>query len=108
MAGIILFAGGSLFLSSLHELMDRQASPEVWPIFANWHLPCLECRALTNFAFARPGWNASVDIHIEVDPAISVTEGHGIGHAVKDRLVTEIAAVRDVLVHIEPFHQGLK
>jgi len=58
--------------------------------------------ALTSCTSAKPDWRYFVDIHIEVHPGISVTEGHEIGHAVKDRLVTDIAAVKDVLVHIEP------
>ncbi len=43
-----------------------------------------------------------MDIHVEVDSELSVRQGHAIGHAVKDRLVTRIVTVKDVLVHIEP------
>ena len=43
-----------------------------------------------------------VDIHVLVDGNLSVREGHGIAHDVKDRLRTDHPAVRDVLVHIEP------
>jgi hypothetical protein len=43
-----------------------------------------------------------VDIHVEVDPEITVREGHAIAHAVKDRIVRSMVLIKDVLVHIEP------
>jgi divalent metal cation (Fe/Co/Zn/Cd) transporter len=48
-----------------------------------------------------------VDIHVEVDPELPVREGHAIGHAVKDRLVSNLVTVKDVLVHIEPAPGGV-
>ena len=44
-----------------------------------------------------------VDIHIQVDPDMTVAAGHRISHAVRDYLVARFAAVRAVLVHLEPF-----
>ena len=50
----------------------------------------------------KSGLEHFADIHIQVDGALTVTEGHRIGHAVKDRLVERFASLRDVLVHLEP------
>ena len=47
-----------------------------------------------------------VDIHIEVDPARPSRQGHAIAHAVKDRLIGRVTAIRDVLVHVEPHDEG--
>jgi divalent metal cation (Fe/Co/Zn/Cd) transporter len=44
-----------------------------------------------------------VDLHIEVDPDISVQEGHRLSHEVKAKLQAELPQVRDVMVHVEPF-----
>jgi divalent metal cation (Fe/Co/Zn/Cd) transporter len=44
-----------------------------------------------------------VDIHIKVDPGETVETGHAIAHAVKDRLIGQVTAIRDVLVHVEPY-----
>jgi divalent metal cation (Fe/Co/Zn/Cd) transporter len=41
-------------------------------------------------------------IHVWVDPAISVYEGHQIGHKVKDQIMASEGLVQDVTVHIEP------
>ncbi len=50
----------------------------------------------------RMGEDAYVDTHIVVDSRISVSEGHMIGDAVRDRLKREFDDVVDVLVHIDP------
>jgi divalent metal cation (Fe/Co/Zn/Cd) transporter len=43
-----------------------------------------------------------VDLHVGVDGAISVREGHAIAHLVKDAVKQIDARIADVLVHIEP------
>jgi len=50
----------------------------------------------------RMGEDACVDTHIVVDARISVSEGHMIGDAVRDRLKAEFDDITDVLVHIDP------
>jgi len=50
----------------------------------------------------RMGEDACVDTHIVVDARISVSEGHMIGDAVRDRLKVEFDDITDVLVHIDP------
>jgi cation diffusion facilitator family transporter len=54
------------------------------------------CRARKNGL----GW--LVDIHVEVDGSLPVTEGHRIAHEVKDALFASKLSVLDALVHIEP------
>jgi len=45
------------------------------------------------------------DIHIEVDPSLSVEEGHNIAGQVKNLLIDGIDGMEDVVVHIEPEEQ---
>jgi divalent metal cation (Fe/Co/Zn/Cd) transporter len=42
------------------------------------------------------------DLHIRVGGEITVREGHGISHAVKDRLMASELPLEDVTVHLEP------
>ena len=49
------------------------------------------------------GMRLMVDLHIEVDPTISVQEGHRLSHEVKAKLQRELPQVRDVMVHVEPY-----
>lgn len=48
------------------------------------------------------GWHAAVDVHILVDPRVSVSEGHMIALLVEDRLKSRIDEITDVTVHIDP------
>ena len=48
------------------------------------------------------GYQYFVDMHVEVDPQMTVLRSHEIAHDVKDKIRDAIPAVSDVLVHIEP------
>jgi len=49
------------------------------------------------------GAGFQVDMHLMVDPALSVSKGHEIAGMVKEKLLCEGQNVVDVLIHIEPF-----
>ncbi|MBK1656021.1 cation transporter [Allochromatium vinosum] len=50
----------------------------------------------------RLGGQVSADVHVLVDPDISVSEGHMISVLVEQRLKREISDMTDVTVHIDP------
>jgi len=54
----------------------------------------------------RTGLQYHVDLHLEVDGWISVGDGHAIATAVRERIRMDVAAVSDVLVHVEPAGLG--
>ncbi|MEE9396151.1 MAG: cation diffusion facilitator family transporter [Methylococcales bacterium] len=47
------------------------------------------------------GGNALIDVHILVNPEITVSEGHVIADAVRDTLVEDFEEVSEVLVHVD-------
>jgi cation diffusion facilitator family transporter len=54
----------------------------------------------------KSGHHFYVDMHVEVDPQMTVQHSHDIAHEVKDRIRAQLPRVRDVLVHIEPAKGG--
>jgi divalent metal cation (Fe/Co/Zn/Cd) transporter len=53
--------------------------------------------------FARKtGLRYHVDLHLEVDPDLTVRQSHQIAHEVRLRVVRTLDWVADVLVHVEP------
>src|SRR5215472_9609392 len=86
--------------------MDRQAEPTVLEAVRQEALAVPGVRGVEKLLIRKTGLEYLVDIHVEVDPEMTVREGHAIGHAVKDRLVARIVPVKDVLVHIEPAPQN--
>ena len=54
--------------------------------------------------FARKtGLRYHVDLHLEVDPEITVRASHEIASRVRDRIRQQLPWVADVLVHVEPW-----
>ena len=49
----------------------------------------------------RAGPDALVDVHVQVNPHISVSEGHRIAEHIRERLIRDLDEVSDVLVHID-------
>jgi hypothetical protein len=50
----------------------------------------------------RMGGHASADVHVQVEPWLSVSEGHQISVLVEERLKEQIEEIEDVTVHIDP------
>lgn len=48
------------------------------------------------------GKDVLVDVHVQVEPTISVSEGHFIAQQVHQRLNSKFDAIKDVTVHIDP------
>ncbi|GMR06090.1 MAG: cation diffusion facilitator family transporter [Gammaproteobacteria bacterium] len=48
------------------------------------------------------GGRALIDVHLQVDGNISVSEGHQISEYVRQRLINNFESVDEVLVHIDP------
>lgn len=59
-------------------------------------------RTLHELRSRRMGSQALVDVHILVNPKISVSEGHQIGEIVRHRLISDLEEVGDVLIHVDP------
>jgi divalent metal cation (Fe/Co/Zn/Cd) transporter len=50
----------------------------------------------------KTGFQYHVDLHLEVDPDMTVRESHEIAHQVRLRILEALDWVADVLVHVEP------
>ena len=100
---IIIWSGTKLFRKSASELMDVQAEDEFVREIRHVAASVPGVRALETLWVRKSGLEYFADIHIEVDQHLTVTEGHLIGHRVKDRLLNAFPTLRDVLVHLEPY-----
>lgn len=101
-AGIIAWNGWRLLRPALNELMDH--APEATFVQQIRHagklIPGVE--RVEKCVVRKMGYHFYVDMHVEVDPGMTVERSHKIAHDVKDKVRQEIPSVRDVLVHIEP------
>lgn len=98
----ILWSATQLLRNNAAELMDQQADDATVDAIRQAALAVSGVRAVEKLRVRRSGMECFADIHIEVDPEMTVEHGHKIGHDVKKRLVGSITSLRDVLVHLEP------
>jgi cation diffusion facilitator family transporter len=98
----ILWSAMRLLRTSAAELMDQQADEETVDAIRQAALRVPGVSAVEKLRVRRSGMECFADIHIEVDPEMTVERGHEIGHDVKSRLIREVTSLRDVLVHLEP------
>lgn len=101
-SGIILFNAYNLLIPALREIMDAAPSTELIDEIRRVSLSVQGVVATDKCHIRKMGFHYYVDLHIVVAGAISVREGHLIGHNVKDALLGADKNIADVLVHIEP------
>jgi cation diffusion facilitator family transporter len=55
----------------------------------------------------KSGADLFVELHVEVDPSVTIREGHRLGHQVKAALIAANPRIQDVIVHLEPASRTL-
>jgi cation diffusion facilitator family transporter len=100
--GFILVTAVRLFRRNASLLMDEQSEPELLEEITRQALATPGVAAVEQVRARRSGLEIFVDIHVEVDAQLTVAEGHRIGHDVQERIIADVTAVSQVLVHIEP------
>lgn len=100
---IIAFNGFSMFMQALGDVMDTAAPQNFENEVRALALAVSGVRALDKVRMRKSGLSHLVDIQVRVDGDLTVREGHGIAHAVKDALIASAShRISDVTVHIEP------
>jgi cation diffusion facilitator family transporter len=99
---IIVWNAWQLLRPALNELMDASPNAALIVKVKSIAAKVSGVNAVEKCIVRKAGFEYFVDMHIEVDPQLTVQEAHVIAHNVKDRVREVIPSVRDVLVHIEP------
>ncbi len=101
----ILNAAWKTAKSALWELSDAAASQEKCDEICRIAAGTGGVMTVHNCRTRRMGPGIEVDIHIQVNPEISVREGHDIAGAVKNNLFEKGRDIADVIVHTEPYEE---
>ncbi|WP_372766545.1 cation diffusion facilitator family transporter [Lutibacter sp.] len=101
-SGFIIYNAYLIFRPALGEIMDEH-------LYGDF---VAEIRTISNTVegvidtekclVRKTGISFHVDLHLIVNGAISVSEGHEIAHRLKDELQTKLPEISDVLIHVEP------
>lgn len=94
--------GLELAWHSAQELIDRAMDTEQVAQIRDAILGVDGVEALHMLRTRRMGSDGLVDVHILVDPRLSVSEGHQISERVRHAVMRAVDGVTDVMVHIDP------
>ncbi len=101
-AALVIWAGLKIMTDSFDDIMDAAPSEEV----REGILAALEgvegVRNIHRLRIRRLGPHLVVDVHIMVDPEISVAAGHAIAHNGEHAVLGQVDEVSEVNVHVEP------
>lgn len=102
MGFMILRMGAGLAWNALKELIDTGLEEAQVVGIRQTLLATPGVLDLHALRTRRMAHQALVDAHVQVDPRISVSEGHRIAESARAAVLREHPAVIDVLVHIDP------
>ncbi len=94
-------------LENLHPLLDRAPDPIYFNKVQEAAMKVDGVRGTEKLRIQSYGPDALVSIDIEVDPALTIEAAHTITQKVRLEIQTSWPAVRDVIVHVEPYRDNL-
>ena len=101
-SGFILYNSYLIFRPALGEIMDEHLYDDLIEDIRRISLTVEGIKGTEKCFIRKAGMAYHVDLHAMVDAHISVKDGHGIAHDLKDTLRREIPQIGHVLIHIEP------
>jgi cation diffusion facilitator family transporter len=101
-AAIIVWNALRLLRPAVDELMDAIPDPGLTDAVRAHAEKTPGVRGVEKCFIRKTGGHYFVDMHVEVDPEMTVVRAHEIAHEVKNRVREKFPTIQDVLVHIEP------
>jgi cation diffusion facilitator family transporter len=102
---IVVFMGFRVIRETALHLMDTMPDERQMSQIRHSGMAVAGVRGIEKCFARKTGLRYHVDLHLEVDPEMTVRESHDIASAVKNRIKSDLNWVEDVLVHVEP-HDG--
>jgi len=104
-AGIIAMNGVRFLRSAVSELMDREPDPEVRQAISTVAQNVPGVLAIEKLRVRKVADVLLADLHVQADPQLNLKAAHDLGGRVKAEIRAAVPAVRDVLIHMEPFER---
>ena len=100
---LVIHAAWNIAWPALLQLIDAGADEQDQEQILRIALETEGVKSTHKLRTRQIGPGIQVDLHVLVDPNLTVRNGHDIAGAVKERILNEGPDVVDVLVHLEPF-----
>jgi cation diffusion facilitator family transporter len=103
---IVMFVAGRVVHEASSHLMDTMPEDDLMRSVRLVALGVPDVKGVEKCFARKTGLQYHVDLHLEVDPDITVKTSHEIARRVRDRIREQLDWVADVLVHVEPASGG--
>lgn len=100
--GIIFFMSVQVVRRTVGQLLDTMPEPSKMAEIRRVALAVPGAMGIEKCFARRTGLKYHVDLHLEVDPEMTVRESHHIAADVRNSVKDRLPWVADVLVHVEP------
>ena len=101
---IVIGAGVKVARETALQLMDTMPDDPMMDQVRAAAMRVKGVRGVEKCYARKTGLRYHVDLHLEVDPNMTVRQSHEIAHDVREHVVRELSWVADVLVHVEPWN----
>jgi cation diffusion facilitator family transporter len=99
---IIVGAGVRIAYDTALQLMDTMPNEALMNQIREAAATIPGARGVEKCYARKTGLRYHVDLHLEVDPQMTVRQSHQLAHEVQQRILERLDWVADVLVHVEP------
>lgn len=99
---IVVFVGLRLMRNTADQLTDTMPHDDLLKQIRSVALHVPGAAGIEKCFARRTGFQYHVDLHLEVNPDMTVRQSHEIARQVKEKVKKELDWVADVLVHVEP------
>ncbi|MEJ2402836.1 MAG: cation diffusion facilitator family transporter [Candidatus Thiodiazotropha sp.] len=99
---MVVKIGWSLGWNATHELTDASLEEEALGQIREVIDSVSGVKSVHMLRTRKLGGHALADVHVQVDPWLSVSEGHRIAEVVQYGLIDKVDVLEDVTVHIDP------
>jgi len=99
---IVIFTGMRVAWDTIMQLIDTMPDQLTMNAIRSVALQVPGVCGVEKCFARKTGLKYHVDLHLEVDPEMTVRASHDLATVVRDRIKEDLDWVADVLVHVEP------
>lgn len=99
---VVIFTGVRVARDASLELADTMPSAELTREIDATARQVPGVLGIDKLMARKTGLRYHIDLHVEVDPALTIAQAHAIGGQVRSTLREKLPWVADVLIHVEP------
>ncbi len=105
LSAFLIVAAGQIIWTASNELIDRAPSQAILDAIESAIRDTAGVRGHHAVRARQIGGKVTMDVHVLVDPDLTVRQGHDIASAVQDRVKQADGNIVDVNVHVEPWEE---